>query len=403
MSETLLCGLSKRDKTILEALNGKAANLFFIDGHKHDFRAASGTPNCVILRFLLRPHVSKVVAALLSNLDPLTDKDLGNRLANYLSRSNQPSRKILSDWKGLYQPYCRQTAKEVAGASLVIDMETPFQHLVQDAGHKTVYSFREQLKEILDLARQMENLGRVLPFVGIDPRREDLLDILTFAFANGCIGGKVYPSLGFLPSHPRLMPVWSAFEQSAIPIIVHCSNIGIFSFETRLRIDGQLYDPKTNTTMNVDEDWIFWPWGCRVLQVRPWIYLNDPIHWRPVLEEFPNLKLCFAHVGGKKEIENHMKGKPSWTSTILSYIDNEKYSQVYTDLSFVSRYHLINQYFLNLAKSSERFRQRLILGTDFPLDELLTEAQSAVDGMLKDFAEYLPILGIRNFLRFINP
>ncbi|MGZ6208409.1 MAG: hypothetical protein ACXWMS_12760 [Syntrophales bacterium] len=190
MSETLLCGLSKRDKTILEALNGKAANLFFIDGHKHDFRAACGTPNCVILRFLLRPHVSKVVAALLSNLDPLTDKDLGNRLANYLSRSNQPSRKILSDWKGLYQPYCRQTAKEVAGASLVIDMETPFQHLVHDEGQKTAYSFREQLKEILDLARQTENLGRVLPFVGIDPRREDLFDLLTFAFANGCMGGK---------------------------------------------------------------------------------------------------------------------------------------------------------------------------------------------------------------------
>jgi hypothetical protein len=61
------------------------------------------------------------------------------------------------------------------------------------------------------------------------------------------------------------------------------------------------------------------------------IKFNDPAVWESILINNPDLKICFSHAGGCKEI---LKPFASWYETVLRYCRDHK--NVYTDLSFTA-------------------------------------------------------------------
>ena len=158
-------------------------------------------------------------------------------------------------------------------------------------------------------------------------------------------GIKLYPSLGFFPFDPGLDALYAWAEQNQVPVMTHCTRSGTFytgqmkevvttltpptlnpdstaMLNIHARVDRFMKDPLTR-----DES----KFGCN-------IFLH-PENYVPVLEKYPNLKICFAHFGGGNEMLG--KGSPvtqagldntNWHELVKGLI--EKFPQVYTDISY---------------------------------------------------------------------
>jgi predicted TIM-barrel fold metal-dependent hydrolase len=189
-------------------------------------------------------------------------------------------------------------------------------------------------------------------FVAIDPSRpiEEIQELLELSKNAGASGYKMYPSLGYLPSHPNLMNIIYPFcLKNKWAITAHCSSAITRASAKRLHIIGlDLHDEP------IDEI-------RRMRNKEDYRQLNDPIGYVPVLRKYPDLHINFAHFGGE-EIEK-MNKKPSWCDTILMLMS--QYEGVYTDISysFSNKKQLLKV--VQLLSSVKLYRERCLLGTDF--------------------------------------
>ena len=200
---------------------------------------------------------------------------------------------------------------------LMMDMERGIKGKVKQG-------FYEQIVAMDNFRHELENIKGVLPFLAVDPANPNLLEDFLAVFSSlndkrtgahtenlqslfPFFGVKLYPSLGYFPSDPVLMPIYEICEEKNIPITSHCGGATTHYNKTkylerkRLIIDAAGKSKEENYRINMRP----------LLKKKAKIAktFNAPDNWIPVLHKFPKLKLNIAHFGSDNEWEAYRNGK----------------------------------------------------------------------------------------------
>jgi len=195
--------------------------------------------------------------------------------------------------------------------------------------------YRKQLDGTV--AQAVRYPGRILPFVNVNPRRgPDSGKIFEeFIQSGACVGVKLYPSLGYDVDTPELREVYKTCEAKEVPVLLHC-NAGGFRKSVG---DAQ---------------------RCK------------PGHWRQILDDFPKLKVCFAHFGGDENLIVPGITPNSWTAEILQMMGDFP-GQVFADVAYhtacMGNKVVKKVYQKNLKEilANDVTRTQVLWGTDFHL------------------------------------
>ncbi len=221
--------------------------------------------------------------------------------------------------------------------------------LEQGWGRKTRKSYIEQVQELNIIASECA----VLPFLALDPRREDLYEIFLEAFCSPnshFFGVKTYPSFGYSPSDGRLHPIYAICQQFKIPLTTHCGGTTVSTFHSKVSIrECTSYDQCKIKTIS----------GTRKDIARQ---LNEPDGWELVLECFPNLKVNFGHFGGGDAWVKFSKDGSGRVDIIRNLMTKDG---VYADFSFNLEDPELDELFLKGLNSNPTFQERSMFGTDF--------------------------------------
>jgi predicted TIM-barrel fold metal-dependent hydrolase len=187
-----------------------------------------------------------------------------------------------------------------------------------------VKGFEAQMAETVEAVTEVNRKYgrcRMMPFVGADPRRTDVADIVMAALEKDIFKGvKVYPVMGFTPDDRRLYPIYEYCMKNGIPITAHCEYGGIPGL--------------------VDD-----------------YHLAHPKYWDSVLQDFSDLKLNLAH--------NDRTGS-SWQPVIADLI--MRFPNVYTDVSYdTEMLYKPERYFKSIKRmlNTPKIRERVLYGTDW--------------------------------------
>jgi predicted TIM-barrel fold metal-dependent hydrolase len=231
-------------------------------------------------------------------------------------------------------------------------------------GGKMNIPYVQQLEDLLDVRKK--NPDTCMPFVFIDPRMGNATENLQFVaqyIKRGCVGIKMYPSLGYYPFDKRLELVYEFAAKYEIPIMIHCSRGGIYYYGTDMlpefmQPDGfNMAGPFTP----------YYPWE------KDWKKFKNnflkPSHWSQVLslEKFKNLKICLAHFGYDSNTDDSLwqNNKNPWFLEILDLIKNHE--NVYTDISYTLYDPKIMQNIILplFGNSQDKLMSRILYGTDY--------------------------------------
>ena len=193
--------------------------------------------------------------------------------------------------------------------------------------------YRKQLEDTSRAALAFP--GRLFPFVCVNTQRASHYELMEQALTQkGYTGVKLYPSLGYTVDSPEMRKVFAYAVANEVPLLMHCNRIG-FARRVELREN------------------------C------------SPALWRPILKQFPKLKICFGHFGGEENLVGPGVAPGSWTETILALM--EEFPGVYADIS----YHTDEMqggekeanYFANMKRllKNNPSKQRILYGSDYYL------------------------------------
>lgn len=308
-----------------------------INCHIHTFTAEHVPANFLPFKLgsLLKvPYIRVPAQWIMGSLNPFDSRDKVNRYANFIKvAAGKSQRDIL---RIVLSRYPR-------GTRFVI---LPMDMAYMGAG-KVPAALEQQHDELARLRDEFPEI--VVPFAAVDPRRPGVVEMLKqLVEGRGFKGIKVYPNLGYAPNHPVLMQVWEYAEANSLPVMTHCSRGG----------------PIQKGLSKLDLDRI-----------------TAPSCWIPVLEQFPNLRICLAHLGGGEEWERYFEdgwhpdgdSKPkSWLADIVDLISSGKYPNLYSDISYTifnfDQYAPVIKVFLSDSKL-EALRSRILFGSDYYMIE----------------------------------
>lgn len=285
-------------------------------------------------------------------------------------------------------------------------------------------NYSTQLEEIKNIKRSSPE--HFFPFLCIDPRHKsgaDLRDWVREQLTDGFeqkgklyryfYGLKIYPALGFFPFDPSLEEVYAYAEEYGIPIMTHCTRGGsqyIGKYIQQLIPKEPAVMLSTSSATEAFEE----------IKDRIKAYYNNgwiknssignndkscdlfthPQNYIPVLEKFPKLKICIAHMGGEGEFYTKAKlarwwelkkGKVRGFGDLIEIRNVDKtpwvdrieqmmkiYSSLFTDISYTVSYLgkkdkvILNRLamFAELEDNDkQKLGQRILFGTDFFMTE----------------------------------
>lgn len=271
----------------------------------------------------------------------------------------------------------------------------------KDKRKSAEWFIEQQAKDIRSLLDQKYNL---LPFLPIDPTLEEndknVYDVFIKGFTGqyGFIpfGIKLYPTMGYLPGHPRLMEIYRVCEAKNIPVTVHCSRGVIHGYKKRIRnipgwkigSDGLLTDKKESR--------------CFLTGTAYANYFSHPKNWEMILKEYPDLRLNIGHFGGEKQWKNLLKGKNNtWCSRIMDYFT--RFKNVYADISFTNAHPELFELIRSRIERSKIVRERTLYGLDYYMVVVRGHYRSLkadFDAAMGD--EIIKQIGIVNPRRFLG-
>ena len=161
---------------------------------------------------------------------------------------------------------------------------------------------------------------RLLPFISVDPNRGEeglrLIEEMVKKYAPK--GIKMYPATGFFPNEEKFDKYWNLIDDLGLVVTSHA---------------GMALPP-------LDEKY------CR------------PIFLERVAENHPELKIIVAHLGGK------------FYDDLLPLM--ERCDNIYTDCSALQGWlpSEPGQVYYKLNQVAEKFPERIVFGSDFPLYEI---------------------------------
>lgn len=292
----------------------------------------------------------KVIEKFLRLIAYFTKNDRFNRIVVFSAAArNKSQEQILVAMMGFYP------SKTHFGL-LTMDMD------YMGAG-RAEQDYLEQLRQMVEI--KSEYGENVIPFMAIDPRRPNLLELAKKHIDLGFGGFKLYPPLGFYPFDERLDEVYAFAEAQSLPIITHCSPGGIY-WRDKITPEMRVH-PKTGETLK----------GRNNAQFAR--NFSHPTNYEYVFEKFPNLKICLAHFGGGEEwdkylenrwpaveVQRKLDGKEarvplSWFTTILEMMDS--HDNLYADIAYTAH----KEHFLPLVKvltNTPNLREKILYGSD---------------------------------------
>lgn len=230
----------------------------------------------------------------------------------------------------------------------------PMDMALMEAG-KVREEIDQQHEELARIARQSKYKDKVIPFAHIDPRREDSLDRLKkLVEKDGFQGVKIYPPLGYRPSHSRLMgEIYPYMVEKNIPLMAHCSPGSV-----------------NNKEMSIEKAHA----------------MADPDNYHEVMSAFPELKVCLAHFGGISEWKRHIcearqRDNPTWLTKIVAMMESGKYPNLYADISYTIFNFQENTPLLKILLQNEKVLPRVLFGSDFYMveNEKYSEKRLSID------------------------
>jgi len=308
-----------------------------------------------LVRFIAKRSVR--IARFLNNITPGTDDDVYDRYANFLRLMKCPTQEKSFQYLTRFYP---SNAKFV-----ILSMDMNYMCAGDVPRH-----FEKQLDELVALKQKYPT--KVFPFIGIDPRRKNIEDLVERYIGNqGFCGLKLYPPLGYFPYDDRLMSIYKYAESHGIPIIAHSSKSGpIYSRQKKKELIKTIkegLDPETGILPSFkykNEKEL-----CN--------YFTHPLNYKILFNKFPKLKICLAHFGGQSQWTKFLnpstigiceknnkqeKEDECWFDIIYDMMKVEK--TLYTDISFT----LENRDFfscLYVILTNPLVQEQILFGTDF--------------------------------------
>lgn len=271
--------------------------------------------------------------------------------------------------------------------------------------------FETQLEQVQDIKRYYPR--NFFSFLGIDPRHKGGTNLVHWAkdyFETGVTdkqsgviypyfcGIKLYPALGFFPFDPRLKEFYEYAQQNDLPVMTHATRVGSqyigAQIESILPLVPDMIGANLNQTTKDARDSIIK--RIKVFYDLGWVknskigdndfgcdLFGHPENYIMLLESFPKLKICLAHMGGSNEIltepkDEHVKKvravDGAWFDKIQEMMVN--YPNLYTDISYTlssfNDNNVLNRV-VNLLNTNDKNGQplakRVLFGTDFFMTE----------------------------------
>jgi predicted TIM-barrel fold metal-dependent hydrolase len=313
-----------------------------------------------LVRILATTPGFKTVSFLLNLLNPFTTNDQFKKYVKFVKIGRYKEQKeIFEECQKFYPANSR---------FIVLTMDMAY----MDAG-KVPRPYLEQLAELARLKQAYPDFIR--PFVHLDPRRPEMMDILKKCIEEwNYTGIKLYPSIGYFPYDVRLKPVYEYAERNDLPLVYHCSPFNPTHYkgwpgEIKALLSGSKIplDLETNDRRRLCANFA------------------NPLNYPYVLDVHKNLRICLAHFGSThywNQFINHPEDKDSWFLLIKDMM--EKYNNLYTDISFT----LSNRDLFPLLKvllSDPIINEQILFGSDYYMVE--TEANERRFGL--DLRGYL--------------
>lgn len=263
--------------------------------------------------------------------------------------------------------------------------------------------FLKQLKKIQKLKRNYPET--VFPFFAVDPRRVGIAQLLEENLQNGTFSGvKLYPPLGYFPTHPDLYPIYDLCLQYNVPVTAHCSPGGFHTCCSTVKT--QACDRNGNEeTIDVI---VAKGYDLSACSEPKCLYFADPDNWVEILEneKYKNLRINLAHFGGEEQFLKYVDGKgekENWTAKIIRLI--KRFDNLYTDISYFTSVDVAPK--IEKLLSDHRFlKDRLMFGTDFVMIlndyKLTSEQNKALVDYFNHFESLSELLFSTNALRFLG-
>jgi predicted TIM-barrel fold metal-dependent hydrolase len=226
-------------------------------------------------------------------------------------------------------------------------------------GTQMTRGFRKHLLDLQDLKRK--NPDTVMPFLAVDPRRKGIKELVKAMILPGIFKGiKLYPPLGYLPSHPDLYAIYQLCLENNIPITTHCSPGGMKTMCKTIHIQSMTKDGSI-VTKEVTLD-------------NPAEFFAKPDNWLEILQNkpFSKLRINFAHFGGSEAIHEYVtilnsgkknaQASANWTFQIIQLMT--KFENVYADFSYCPDPETIENLII-IIQHHPILKTRLMFGSDF--------------------------------------
>lgn len=217
---------------------------------------------------------------------------------------------------------------------------------------KFIVTIDERIMRLGQLKKQWGD--KFLFFISVDPTRhpEEIRELLNLGLVCGASGFKMYPSLGYLPTHPNLMEIIYPFcVKHNWPITTHCSSALTHASSKKILIKG--YDADGNYFERL----------TKFKKKDDYRELNNPANYKHVYNMFKSIVINFAHYGGD-EIGKNWFLPGNWCAQILDYI---RLNGAYSDCSFsYANYDYLSK-IISTMVDYPHFRKGMMFGTDLPL------------------------------------
>jgi len=289
-----------------------------------------------ITKWLSKPKFSRGLARVLHKVTWWSNNDIFDRFMTFLNTGNYPNQKAIFDEMIGYYP------DNFNFGTCSMDMA------YMGAGKVKQKYLEGQLAELAHLKEIYGN--KIMPMVCVDPRRDNILNIVKWAAGAGFAGIKLYPALGYYPGDRRLDPIYKFAEENNLPIISHCGIDGAVHARGNIKKLLNQVDQSRKRYKNL------------------WNYFGEPSQYIGVVNRFPKLKICLAHMGGGSEVDKYLNtsfgpNKDTWFNDIKKLIRLYP-NNIYTDTSFTMANDRFHPVLLNMLKD-KTIRNNVLFGTDF--------------------------------------
>jgi predicted TIM-barrel fold metal-dependent hydrolase len=303
-------------------------------------------------------------------LDAATKKqlqDISLEVSNSLNRQRYPDE---GDTAVNRSPG-EMSAEESENKQIVIDFLDALAGTGRELRADRRDGFTIQYEAIEQLASNPRYKERLLPFLGVDPRREGIKNYLEQVGKGKLFAGiKVYPPNGFSPYDPVLTGPGSIFECCAahgIPVVSHCSYGGFATPVKKLDVNGLIMAEGEDQPQEHHGEYTFKTGikdGFGVMVKERAAVLNHPKIWAKVLDQHKDLILVLAHFG---------VGSNEWQDEIVDML--YRYENLCTDVSCISE-ELQLLRVKTIYEQHKEIRGRILYGSDFFLDLLFNDSFS---------------------------